>query len=90
MIVVFSSFVLDPDPTVKMLAVGMAAAVLIDASVIRMILVPSVMSLLERHAWWIPKWLDRITPDLDIEGSEHLARVASEEQAALASSPTVQ
>jgi len=90
MIVVFSSFVLDPDPTVKMLAVGMAAAVLIDASVIRMILVPSVMSLLERHAWWIPKWLDRITPDLDIEGSEHLARVAREEQAALASSPTVQ
>jgi hypothetical protein len=71
MISVFSSFVLDPDPTVKMLAVGMAAAVLIDASVIRMILVPAVMSLLERHAWWIPKWLDRITPDLDIEGSEH-------------------
>ena len=74
MIVVFSSFVLDPDPTVKMLAVGMAAAVLIDASVIRMILVPAVMSLLDRRAWWIPKWLDRITPNLDIEGSQHLAR----------------
>ena len=84
MIAVFTSFVLDPDPTVKMLAIGMAAAVLIDASVIRMILVPAVMSLLGRHAWWMPKWLDRITPNLDIEGSEHLARVAQEEQAALA------
>jgi RND superfamily putative drug exporter len=91
MIVVFTSFVLDPDPTVKMLAVGMAAAVLIDASVIRMILVPAVMSLLDKHAWWIPKWLDRITPNLDIEGSEHLARIAREDQAAeLASTPTVQ
>jgi putative drug exporter of the RND superfamily len=90
MIVVFTSFVLDPDPTVKMLAVGMAAAVLIDASVIRMILVPAVMSLLGRHAWWIPRWLDRITPNLDIEGSEHLARNArrEEEMAALASTAT--
>ena len=61
MIVVFTSFVLDPDPTVKMLAIGMAAAVLIDASIIRMILVPAVMSLLGRHAWWMPRWLDRIT-----------------------------
>ena len=74
MIVVFTSFVLDPDPTVKMLAIGMAAAVLIDASIIRMILVPAVMSLLGRHAWWIPRWLDRITPNLDIEGTTHLAR----------------
>ena len=90
MIVVFTSFVLDPDPIVKMLGVGMAAAVLIDASVIRMILVSAVMSLLGRHAWWIPTWLDRITPNLDIEGSEHLASAAREEQSALASSPTVQ
>jgi RND superfamily putative drug exporter len=90
MIVVFTSFVLDPDPTVKMLAVGMAAAVLIDASVIRMILVPAVMSLLGSRAWWMPTWLDRITPNLDIEGSEHLARAAREEQAGLADAPTVQ
>jgi len=73
------SFVLDEDPTVKMLAVGMAAAVLIDASVIRMILVPAVMSLLGTHAWYIPRWLDRITPNIDIEGSEHLARLAAAE-----------
>jgi putative drug exporter of the RND superfamily len=90
MIVVFTSFVLDPDPTVKMLAIGMAASVLIDASVIRMILVPAVMSLLGSNAWRMPKWLDRITPNLDIEGSEHLARVAREEQTALTRTPTAQ
>ena len=88
MIVVFTSFVLDPDPTVKMLAIGMAAAVLIDASIIRMILVPAVMSLLGRHAWWIPRWLDRILPNLDIEGSAHLARVSKQEEAALAAGAT--
>jgi RND superfamily putative drug exporter len=77
MVVVFSSFVLDPDPTVKMLAVGMAAAVLIDASVIRMVLVPAVMSLLGHWAWWMPGWLDRITPNIDIEGTEHIARMAA-------------
>jgi RND superfamily putative drug exporter len=69
MIVVFISFVLDPDPTVKMLAVGMAVAVLIDASVIRMILVPAIMSLLGKRAWWMPRWMDRITPHIDIEGA---------------------
>jgi putative drug exporter of the RND superfamily len=67
-----------------MLAIGMAAAVLIDASIIRMILVPAVMSLLGRHAWWIPRWLDRIMPNLDIEGTAHLARVSQQEEAALA------
>jgi RND superfamily putative drug exporter len=77
MVVVFTSFVLDPDPTVKMLAVGMAAAVLIDASVIRMVLVPAVMSLLGQWAWWMPRWLDRIIPNIDIEGTEHIARLAS-------------
>ncbi len=75
MIVVFTSFVLSTDPTVKMLAVGMAAAVLIDASIVRMILVPAAMSMLGRRAWWLPSWLDRITPNLDIEGSAHLARL---------------
>jgi putative drug exporter of the RND superfamily len=69
MVTVFSSFVLDSDPTIKMLAVGMAVAVLIDASVVRMVLVPSVMSILGRHAWWLPRWLDRVLPNLELEGS---------------------
>jgi putative drug exporter of the RND superfamily len=69
MVVVFLSFVLDDDPTVKMLAVGMAVAVLIDASVVRMVLVPSVMTLLGDRAWWLPRWMDRIIPDIQLEGA---------------------
>ncbi|HEY6481582.1 MAG TPA: MMPL family transporter [Streptosporangiaceae bacterium] len=69
MIVVFASFVLSTDPTVKMLALGMAFAVLIDASLVRMILVPSIMSLLGRHAWWMPRWLEPVVPHLTLEGS---------------------
>ncbi|HYJ69133.1 MAG TPA: MMPL family transporter [Nocardioidaceae bacterium] len=69
MLVVFTSFVFDSDPTVKMLAIGMAVAVLIDATVVRMCLVPALMSILGDRAWWIPHWLDRILPTLDIEGT---------------------
>ncbi|MGH3479007.1 MAG: MMPL family transporter [Nocardioidaceae bacterium] len=69
MLVVFSSFVFDSDATVKMLALGMAFAVLIDATVVRMCLVPALMSILGDRAWWIPRWLDRILPKLDIEGT---------------------
>jgi RND superfamily putative drug exporter len=69
MVVVFASFVLNTDPTVKMLAVGMAFAVLIDATLVRMILVPSIMSLLGRHAWWLPRWLEPVVPHLTLEGS---------------------
>jgi RND superfamily putative drug exporter len=70
MVVVFASFLLDPDPSVKMLALGMAVAVLIDATIVRMMLVPSVMSVLGEHAWWMPGWLDRIMPRIQLEGSE--------------------
>ncbi|HEV7709889.1 MAG TPA: MMPL family transporter [Asanoa sp.] len=70
MIVVFISFVADPDPTIKMLAVGMAVSVLLDASIVRMILVPAILAILGDRAWWIPHWLDRILPRLDIEGEQ--------------------
>ena len=69
MVVVFTSFVLDPNPTVKMLAIGMAFAVLIDASLVRMILVPSIMSLLGSRAWWLPRWMEPIVPRIQLEGS---------------------
>ncbi|HEY1642304.1 MAG TPA: MMPL family transporter [Streptosporangiaceae bacterium] len=69
MVVVFASFVLSTDPTVKMLSIGMAFAVLIDATVVRMILVPSIMSLLGKHAWWMPHWLEPVVPHLQLEGS---------------------
>jgi putative drug exporter of the RND superfamily len=81
MIVVFASFVLSTDPTVKMLAIGMAFAVLIDASLVRMILVPSIMTLLGRHAWWMPRWLEPVVPHLTLEGSAAAASAAAPEPA---------
>jgi RND superfamily putative drug exporter len=82
MIVVFASFVLSTDPTVKMLAIGMAFAVLIDASLVRMILVPSIMTLLGRHAWWMPRWLEPVVPHLQLEGSAAAEAAAAPEPAA--------
>jgi putative drug exporter of the RND superfamily len=77
MVVVFSSFVLNTDPTVKMLAIGMAVAVLIDASLVRMMLVPAVMALLGPAAWWMPRWLDSVLPRLQLEGSAGSAAPAA-------------
>jgi putative drug exporter of the RND superfamily len=82
MIVVFASFVINPDPTVKMLAIGMAFAVLIDASLVRMCLVPSIMSLLGSHAWWMPHWMEPVVPQLHLEGSP--AEEAAAPESALA------
>jgi RND superfamily putative drug exporter len=71
MISVFASFVLGDDPVIKMFGIGLSAAVLLDATVVRMMIVPAVMALLDRKAWWLPRWLDRAMPNLDVEG-EHL------------------
>jgi RND superfamily putative drug exporter len=68
MIAVFAGFSLDPDVTVKMLGLGMAVAVLVDMTVIRMVLVPATMALLGRANWWLPGWLDRVLPHLDLHG----------------------
>jgi RND superfamily putative drug exporter len=68
MFCVFASFVTNPAPTVKMLAFGMAVAVLIDAFLVRLVLVPSVMTVLDHKAWWFPRWLDRILPKLSVDG----------------------
>ena len=69
MIAVFLGFVINPQPTVKMMGIGMAAAVLVDATIVRLLLVPAVMRLFGAAAWWLPKWLDRVLPHLDLEGS---------------------
>jgi RND superfamily putative drug exporter len=71
MISVFGSFVLGDDPIIKMFGIGLSVAVLLDATVVRMVIVPAVMALLDRRAWWLPAWLDRRLPNLDVEG-EHL------------------
>lgn len=68
MISVFLSFVLSPEPTLKMMGIGMAAAVLVDATVVRLLLVPASMELLGNATWWLPRWLDRILPHLNVEG----------------------
>jgi RND superfamily putative drug exporter len=65
---VFIAFVASTQVVIKMLAVGLAASVLIDATVIRLVLVPATMALLGRTNWWLPAWLDRILPHLDVEG----------------------
>ena len=68
MIAVFAAFVPSPDVILKVIGVGMAAAILIDATVVRMLLVPAVMHLLGRTNWWMPAWLGRVLPQLHIEG----------------------
>ncbi|CAM5629026.1 hypothetical protein GCM10010261_24200 [Streptomyces pilosus] len=70
MVSVFAAFVVSDDVVVKMLGLGLAVSVLIDATVVRLLMVPAVMTLLGRHAWWTPRWLDRIMPHIDAEGRE--------------------
>ncbi|MEU4605995.1 MMPL family transporter [Kribbella sp. NPDC023972] len=65
---VFAGFIMVHDPIIKAIGFGLTIGVLIDAFVVRMTLVPAVLSLLGDRAWWFPKWLDRITPKVDIEG----------------------
>ena len=68
MICVFGSFVLGDDPTIKMFGIGLGVAVLIDATLVRTVLVPATMKLLGDWNWWLPGWLDNLLPNLDIEG----------------------
>ncbi len=70
MVSVFASFILSPDPTTKSLGFALAIGVLIDAFVIRMTVVPATMYIFKDTAWWLPHWLRRVLPDLDIEGSK--------------------
>jgi RND superfamily putative drug exporter len=69
MISVFGAFVLTDDPNGKLFGVGLSVAVLLDATLIRMVLVPATMTLVGRANWWLPGWLDRILPHLDLEGA---------------------
>jgi RND superfamily putative drug exporter len=68
MIVVFAALVPLDDVTLKSFGVGMVAAILVDATIVRMLLVPAVMQLLGRHNWWQPQALERWMPHLHIEG----------------------
>jgi len=68
MVAVFAAFIPSPDVVLKVIGVGMASAIFIDATVVRMLLVPSVMHLLGAGNWWMPEWLGRYLPELHIEG----------------------
>ena len=70
MVFVFGSFVLNGDPTVKQFGVGLAVAVILDATVVRCLLVPARMARLGKWNWYLPRWLGRILPHINIEGEE--------------------
>jgi len=69
MVFVFGSFVLDANRSIQMFGFGLAVAVLLDATVVRLLLVPATMQLLGARNWWLPRWLDRLLPKIDVEGS---------------------
>jgi RND superfamily putative drug exporter len=79
MTAVFAAFLLDPDPVIKSIGLSLAVGVLADAFIVRMTLVPAVMALLGKRAWALPKRLERVVPDVDIEGEQlaHSARPAA-------------
>jgi putative drug exporter of the RND superfamily len=68
MVAVFAAFVAGPEPLLKMFGFGLAVAVLVDATVVRLLLVPAAMALLGHRAWWAPAWLAARLPRVDLEG----------------------
>ena len=87
MVCVFTSFVLNGNPVVKEFGVGLAVAIAIDSTLVRCLLVPAVMVLLGRRAWWLPGWLDRIVPHVSIEGEDFFAKRDAALAAAAADGP---
>jgi RND superfamily putative drug exporter len=87
MVFVFGSFLLEVERPIKLFGLGLAVAVLLDATVVRMVLVPATMELLGDRNWWFPRWLDRILPKLNVEGhvatdlDRELADLVEEESA---------
>jgi len=69
MVFVFGSFLLESERVIKLFGLGLAVAVLLDATVVRMLLVPATMELLGNKNWWLPRWLARILPKIDVEGT---------------------
>ena len=69
MVFVFGSFLLETDRIIKLFGSGLAIAILLDATIVRLLLVPATMELLGDRNWWLPGWLDRLLPKLDVEGA---------------------
>ncbi|HET7417643.1 MAG TPA: MMPL family transporter, partial [Solirubrobacterales bacterium] len=84
MVCVFTSFVLSGNPVVKEFGVGLAVAIAIDSTVVRCLLVPAVMVLLGKRAWWLPRWMEKVIPHVSIEGEEYFAKRDAEKAGAQA------
>jgi RND superfamily putative drug exporter len=78
MVVVFGSFLLEDDRVLKLMGTGLATAIFLDATIVRMLLVPATMELLGDRNWWLPGWLDRLLPNIDVEG--HADPTADEDE----------
>jgi putative drug exporter of the RND superfamily len=92
MVFVFGSFLLNGDPTIKEFGIGLAVAVIIDATIVRCLLVPALMVLMGKLNWYMPSWLDSVVPHVSIEGAEFFAerdRLASESPALPTVLPTL-
>ncbi|RIX50068.1 MMPL family transporter [Paenibacillus nanensis] len=81
MVAVFAGFVLTHDIMIKQIGFALALGILIDAFFVRMALVPAVMALFGDKAWWLPKWLDRLLPNLDVEGDKLIAELSAKDGA---------
>jgi RND superfamily putative drug exporter len=77
MVCVFASFAVADSRPIKLMGIGLSAAVLLDATIVRMVLVPATMELLGRRNWWLPRWLDRILPDVELERTNPPVAVAT-------------
>jgi RND superfamily putative drug exporter len=73
MVVVFGSFILESNRTFKLMGTGLASAILLDATVVRMLLVPATMELLGDRNWWLPRWMERLVPHVAVEGTAEAA-----------------
>ncbi|MFE0763330.1 MMPL family transporter [Streptomyces smyrnaeus] len=87
MISVFAGFIGSSESMIKMMGFGLAVAILYDAFVVRMAIVPAVLALLGRHAWWLPRWLDRALPNVDVEGERLQKQLHSDQAPAVVPPP---
>ena len=81
MVAVFSGFIFSHDIMIKQIGFALAAGILIDAFIVRLTLVPALMAVFDEGAWWLPRWLDRLLPDLDIEGDKLLTMLNQQAEA---------
>jgi len=68
MVAVFAAFAISDEVFIKLIGIGLATAILVDASIVRLLLAPAIMNLLGARTWWLPRWLDRVLPHVDVEG----------------------